>query len=235
MNVIKNKYGQNVGKQVNNPPIVLGTLIQDKFFGHYVELHRIEPSSVIDDLYLISHGQGDKESVWTYMGYGPFDSKSSMLAWLNSIEDSSEYYYYSIKDIETDKYVGMISIMSIDLTMGRFELGNIWYGREYHGSNINTDVIFTLLEHGFNTCKARRIEWKCDSLNDKSKNAAVRLGFSPEGVFKNHLVYKGRTRDTAWFSIIDVEWPVIRENYLAWYKGGQSLKALNAQLTRNND
>jgi RimJ/RimL family protein N-acetyltransferase len=106
--------------------------------------------------------------------------------------------------------VGMMSIMSIAAQFGRAELGHIWYDARVQRTAITTETAYVMLCYLFDELRYRRIEWKCDNNNVRSKNAAIRLGFQYEGLFRKHLIVKSQNRDTAWFSITDDEWPTIK-------------------------
>jgi RimJ/RimL family protein N-acetyltransferase len=106
--------------------------------------------------------------------------------------------------------------MNVDLTMRHLELGNIWYGPSAQRTEANTEVTFLMLEEAFERLGHRRVEWKCDALNARSRAAALRLGFTFEGVFRQHMVIKGRNRDTAWFAMLDHEWPAARAAFERW-------------------
>jgi RimJ/RimL family protein N-acetyltransferase len=117
--------------------------------------------------------------------------------------------------------------------MGTLELGNIWYSTIVHHTKINTEVVYLMLKEIFDELNYRRVEWKCDALNARSRAAALRLGFSFEGIFRQHYIIKGRNRDTAWFSMIDKEWPTIKNNIKKWLytdEGNISLSEINKSL-----
>lgn len=170
-------------------------------------------------LYRISHGSPRHDDIWTYMGYGPFAHAAAMHEWLASIEASTDPLFFTVfstRDPETGapsrepKTAGMVSFLNIEPTHRRLELGHIWYGLAFQRTHVNTAAIALMLEHTFEELSYRRAEWKCDALNARSRAAARRLGFQAEGVFRQHIIYKGRNRDTAWFSMLDWEWPARR-------------------------
>ncbi len=172
-------------------------------------------------LYAISHGSAEKESVWTYLSYGPFDNVEAMHAVLEQQERSEDPLFFTVVDASAGP-VGVVSFLAIDSAARRLEVGHIWYGVAYQRGRTNTETIYLMLCEAFDHLRCRRVEWKCDSLNRASMNAARRLGFQHEGVFRQHLLVKGRNRDTAWFSIVDSEWPVVRaalEQWLDWSDG----------------
>jgi RimJ/RimL family protein N-acetyltransferase len=117
----------------------------------------------------------------------------------------------------------MISIMSMAPEMGRAELGHIWYAPEVQRTKVNTEAVFLLLSYLLGELHYRRAEWKCDARNERSRKAALRLGFQFEGVFRQHMVVKGENRDTAWFSLLDGEWPRVSTNMRCWLYEDNSL------------
>jgi RimJ/RimL family protein N-acetyltransferase len=198
------------------------------FEGQHVRITRLDPETDIDELYAVSHGTAEFERLWTYLGYGPFADKGAMLAWLRSIRDSPDPLFYTVYSRTLERKVGMLSILNIVAEMGRAELGHIWYSPLAQRSMVNTETIFLFLRHLFDDLHYRRVEWKCDNNNEPSKRAALRLGFQYEGLFRKHMIVKGKNRDTAWFSITDDEWPALRANFEAYFATpGLSLTELN--------
>jgi RimJ/RimL family protein N-acetyltransferase len=200
--------------------------------GKHVTVARLEPDADIDDLYAVSHGSEEFERLWTYMGYGPFADKSAMHAWLGSIRESQDPLFYSVTSHALGRKVGMVSILNIVPAMGRAELGHIWYSPLAQRTAVNTEVTFLFLRYLFDDLGYRRVEWKCDNANEASKRAALRMGFQYEGLFRKHMIVKGKNRDTAWFSIVDDEWPAVRANFEAYLATpGLSLTRLNQSST----
>jgi RimJ/RimL family protein N-acetyltransferase len=198
------------------------------FQGEYVLLARLDPDADIDDLYALSHGSDAVERLWTYMGYGPFDGKEAMRTWLTSLRDSQDPLFYTVTSRAHGRKAGMISILNIVPEMGRAELGHIWYSPLVQKSKVNTEATFLLARYLFDDLRYRRVEWKCDNRNEESKRAALRMGFQPEGVFRKHMIVKGQNRDTAWFAIIDDDWPRLRTNFETYLATpGLSLTELN--------
>ncbi len=202
------------------------------FQGQSVAVSRLDPGADVDDLYEVSHRTEEFKRLWTFLGYGPFPDKDAMRSWLTSIRDSQDPLFYSVYSRELKRKVGMISILNIVPDMGRAELGHIWYSPLAQKSGVNTEVTFLFLRYLFDDLRYRRVEWKCDNRNEASKRAALRMGFQYEGLFWKHLIVKGRNRDTAWFSIVDEEWPAIRSNFERYLATpGLSLTEMNRNLT----
>ena len=202
------------------------------YVGKFVTLFPVNPHADVAELYECSHGSDIKEQIWTYMSYGPFDSKRSMQMWLEVGAESEDPLFFTIHHLESKQRVGMVSFLNIVSDMRRLELGHLWYSPDSQRSNVNTEAIYLMLCEAFDRLKYRRVEWKCDSLNEKSRSAALRLGFKFEGIFRQHIIVKGRNRDTAWYSMLDSEWTAIKKNMEMWlYQNPDrklSLTALNS-------
>ena len=200
--------------------------------GRFLKLSPINPQADVLDLYEYSHGSHTQEQIWTYMSYGPFDNRHSMQSWLEDGAKSNDPLFFTVHHLESKRRVGMVSFLNIVSDMRRLELGHIWYSPDSQRSNVNTEAMYLMLCEAFNRLKYRRVEWKCDSLNERSRSTAMRLGFKFEGIFRQHIIVKGRNRDTAWFSMLDSEWAAIKKNMEMWlYRNPDrqlSLTALNS-------
>jgi RimJ/RimL family protein N-acetyltransferase len=157
----------------------------------------------------------DTEEIFTYMFSGPFYRIEELDAWVRKETDSTERITFSVFSKRLNKYVGVCSITNTDEKHGTSEVGNIWYGKAVQHTEINSSTILLLLEYLFDDLKYRRVVWKCDPLNEKSQKAALALGFSYEGTFRKHFIMKNRNRGTAWFSIIDDEWEMVKSRLKA--------------------
>ena len=199
--------------------------------GKFIVLSPVNPPTDVTELYECSHGSDIKEQIWTYMSYGPFDDEHSMQRWLEEGAGSQYPLFFTVHHLESKQRVGMVSFLNIVSDMRRLELGHLWYSPDFQRSNVNTEAIYLMLREAFDKLKYRRVEWKCDSLNEKSRAAALRLGFKFEGIFRQHIIVKGRNRDTAWYSMLDSEWTAIKKNMEMWlYQNPNrqlSLTALN--------
>jgi len=201
--------------------------------GRFVTLEPVNAMAHGHALYEASHGAPDIEALWTYMFVGPFGSELAMVSWLAACQESTDTLYYTVVDSATDRPVGMTSFCNMALEMRHLEIGNVWYGPAAQHTAANTEAAYLLLREAF-ALGYRRVEWKCNALNAASRAAALRLGFQFEGVFRQHMVVKGRNRDTAWFAITDADWPRLQANIKAWLDQppGQtprlSLAAMNA-------
>ena len=215
----------------NTKPAPLPT--RKTYVGEFVKLHPVDPEKDVDELFLNSHGSDMKERIWTYMPYGPFSEKYEMLNWLKECEASTHMMFFTVISKTLNQRVGMMSILNIIQQMKTVELGNIWYSPIVHFTKVNTEVVYLMLSELFDRLKYRRVEWKCDALNARSRAAALRLGFSFEGIFRQHYIIKNRNRDTAWFALIDKNWADIKTNMKKWLYSEESdisLSALNKSL-----
>ncbi len=161
---------------------------------------------------------GKDEGLWTYMPYGPFASEETFFDWLKAKEAARDPWFYACINRATGKACGMGAFMRTDAPNGAIELGNIWFSPALQKSREATEAIFLMIRHCFDDLGMRRVEWKCDALNAPSRKAADRFGFTFEGIFRQHYIIKGRNRDTAWFSIIDKEWPALRAAFEVWLR-----------------
>ena len=200
--------------------------------GQFVTLSPVDPEEDAAHLYAGTHGSRCREQVWMYLPYGPFDGIESMQAWLAEQAASDDQLFFTVHHHESQRRVGMVSIINIAEEMRRLEIGNIWYTPEAQRTQANTEAAYLMLCEAFDRLNYRRVEWKCDSLNAKSRAAALRLGFSFEGIFRQHMIRKGRNRDTAWFAMLDSEWPAIKRNFETWLYRNPDRKLSLAELNR---
>jgi RimJ/RimL family protein N-acetyltransferase len=178
--------------------------------GPTYELRPLDAELDAERLFAAGHEPAGAGRQWTYLWYGPFEDAAAMREWLRGCATSADPLFFAVVDRASGDPVGMCSYMSIVPEMRRVEVAHIWYAPSRHGSGINTEVVLLLLAEAFERLGYRRVEWKCDALNERSRGAALKLGFTFEGIFRQHMIVKGRNRDTAWFSVIDREWPAVK-------------------------
>jgi RimJ/RimL family protein N-acetyltransferase len=181
-------------------------------------LARLEPVAATHAASLFAAAQGPDADpgLWDYLGYGPFADLNGFTAWVEERAASEDPLFFAVVDRATGEARGMVSFMRMDPANGVIEIGHIWFGAGLQRSRAATETIYLLARHAFDDLGYRRLEWKCNNENARSKRAAERFGFTFEGVFRQHMITKGRNRDTAWFSIIDREWPAIRSGFERW-------------------
>jgi len=153
---------------------------------------------------------------WTYLPYGPFASAQDWAAMMRVVQKMTDVIFYAIVAADVGRPVGVASYLRIEPAMGSIEVGHLSYAPALQRHAAATEAMYLMMRHAFDELGYRRYEWKCDSLNQPSRRAALRLGFRFEGIFRQHMVIKGRTRDSAWFSILDSEWPALRNAFERW-------------------
>lgn len=153
--------------------------------------------------------------IWTYMASGPFPDFDAFEAWIEGDCLGDDPLFFAIRDLGSGLVGGMASLMRIAPSAGTIEIGNIALSPRLQRTRAATEGLFLLMDRAF-ALGYRRLEWKCNALNAPSRRAAQRFGFSYEGLFRQHMVVKGRNRDTAWYAIVDGDWPAIRAAYEAW-------------------
>jgi len=183
--------------------------------GHYCRLERLDVDAHAADLYE-AFGLNTDQSSWTYLPYGPFDSFDPFEYWLDGCKHNNDPLFYTVIDLHTEIAVGLVSYLRMAPEAGVIEVGHIHFSPLLQRTPMATEAMYLMMQRVFDELGYRRYEWKCDALNAPSARAAARLGFVFEGTFRQATVYKGRNRDTAWFSITDKEWPVIRQALQRW-------------------
>jgi RimJ/RimL family protein N-acetyltransferase len=181
--------------------------------GTRVRLERLDPERHADDL--LAAAAGDAK-LWDYLPYGPFADADELRAWLAERAASTDPLFLTIVDAATGRASGVVTYLRIEPEHGCIEIGHIWFGASLQRTPAATETIYLLARHAFDDLGNRRLEWKCDAANARSRRAAERFGFTFEGVFRQHMIVKGRNRDTAWFSLLDSEWPAARAAFEAW-------------------
>jgi RimJ/RimL family protein N-acetyltransferase len=183
--------------------------------GELVRLEVLDPQRHAASLFTSSHAPG-AEDLWQHLPYGPFAGQAEFTAWLEQRAASADPLFYAVVDWESMRALGMASFLRIKPDNGVIEIGHIWFAPELQRTRKATEAIFLLAKTAFDDLGYRRLEWKCDSLNLPSRRAADRFGFTFEGIFRQHMIVKGRNRDTAWFSMTDGEWPLRKAAFEAW-------------------
>jgi RimJ/RimL family protein N-acetyltransferase len=209
--VMQNDPERPVGAIVENwtPPVAPYDIVLQ---GQYVQLEPLCADRHAAELFDAYQGH---DSLWDYMPYGPFDKMVDYRAWVVETIANPGHMFLAIRDIETGVLGGVASYLRIDPKAGSIEVGNINYAPVLQRTRAATEAMALMMGWAFDA-GYRRYEWKCNALNAPSRRAAQRLGFSYEGIFRQALVVKGRNRDTAWFAVIDREWPALRKAYVLW-------------------
>lgn len=232
-----NELGQPIGQAVPDwssasfPP-------HTRMEGHFCRLDPLEEEAHTGDLYdafaLDREGRN-----WTYLPHGPFPERSAFETFMAAICQQDDMQFYAIVDCRTDKAVGIASYLRINPKAGSIEVGHLVFSPLLQRRPAATEAMYLMMRRAFVEHGYRRYEWKCDVLNEASRNAALRLGFHFEGLFRQARVYKGRDRDTAWFSILDREWSQLEPAYDEWLEGvrdspdDQQKESLSQIITRH--
>ena len=205
-----NEFGQPIGHDLgewSSPEFPPSTTHQ----GRTVALEPL--SAALHAEALLSVFDTVEDSLWTYLPFGPFDSLEALTALIDNLVARPDWLPFAVAVDGTT--IGFLSYLRVEPTSGTFEIGSIVFGPGLSRTTAATEALFLLLDHGFEL-GYRRGEWKCDALNEPSREAAERLGFVYEGTFANATHYKGRNRDTAWFGITSERWPELRAAFVAW-------------------
>jgi RimJ/RimL family protein N-acetyltransferase len=208
-----NALGQPIGCDVPDwraPPRPPHTVMAGRFC-------RVEPLDVARhaaELHAANSLDRDGR-MWTYLFNGPFATEAEYREWLAPRQHSEDPLFFAIVDSASGRATGLASYLRIDPPQGVLEVGHLAFSPLLQRTPAATEAMYLMMKNAFDL-GYRRYEWKCDSLNAPSRRAAERLGFRFEGIFRQAVVYKGRNRDTAWYSIIDGEWPTIRRAFEQW-------------------
>ncbi len=208
-----NELGQPIGpplpgwKGVEPPP-------RTAMAGRYCRVEPIDASRHAEDLHRANELDPSQRN-FTYLSIGPFDSFDAYRGWMVSAAKSEDPLFHAIVDASTGKATGIATFMRIDPRNGVIEVGNLNFSPLLQRKAAATEAMYLMMKRAFEL-GYRRYEWKCDALNAASRAAAQRLGFSYEGVFRQAGVYKGRGRDTAWYAMIDSEWPELERAFRRW-------------------
>ncbi len=181
--------------------------------GEWVTVEPLEAAKHGDALW---EGVEGNDALWRYMPYGPFESRAAFEAHLSKCEASPDPMFHGIIDRVSGRAVGISTLMRIDPANRVIEVGGIVFTPALQRTRGATEAMYLLAKYVFDHLKYRRYEWKCNALNEASRRAALRLGFSFEGIFRQHMIVKGENRDTAWFSMLDSEWPARRAAFERW-------------------
>lgn len=184
--------------------------------GTRVLLRPLDPDRDAGPLYAASHPPAGDVSIWTYLFDGPYEDVEQMRQDLSDRAVSADPLFFTVQELPGGDPSGIASYLRITPEFGVIEIGNIWFGPRLQRTAAATEAIYLLARHAFDDLGYRRLEWKTNALNAASRRAAERFGFTFEGIFRQHMVIKGRNRDTAWFAIVDEDWPVIRTAFEQW-------------------
>ena len=224
-----NEYGQMIGEPVDDTPGVLPSLVRIE--GRYTILEALSVEKHAEDL-LAVYGPDSPRDMWTYLFQKPVEDMKELVNLLNQMLARKDHFFYAILDRETGKALGTFSLMRIDQANRTIEVGAVTFSPALKQTRMGTEAHYLLARYVFEELNYRRYEWKCDAFNLPSRKAAERLGFVYEGTFRQAVIYKGRTRDTDWLSMIDKDWPKVKARLETWLapknfdKNGRQYKSL---------
>lgn len=201
---------QPVGDEVHGWPAKLPEAIA--FEGRFGRVEKLVVARHGDDLWRAIKGD---EAIWSYMPYGPFPEEGLFRDWINERAARDDPYAYAVIDRD-GRAVGVACLMEIRPAMRVIEVGSIFYAKVLQRTPQATEVQYLLARYSFETLGYRRYEWKCNALNAPSRRAAERFGFTFEAIFRQHMIVKGRSRDTAWYAMLDHEWPRAKAAFEQW-------------------
>ena len=213
-----NSLSQPIGPAVPNwsrrtgPP-------RTPMMGRFCRLERLDVERHVADLWA-ANSLDCEARMWTYLPWGPFRSFDEYLAYMQTVAPKEDPLIHAVIDIDTDKAVGVASYLRVNADAGTIEVGGLAYSPLLQRRPAATEAMYLMMRRVFDELGYRRYEWKCNALNAPSRAAATRLGFQFEGIFRQADVVKGRNRDTAWFAIIDREWPALRAVFERWLDPG---------------
>ena len=183
--------------------------------GRTVSLVPLDALEHLNSLWAATGGK-QNEHLWTYMFEDHFQNRASFDAYLQRMEESNDPLYFAIVDNRSGDAAGWAAYMRMEPLQRVLEVGSIMYSSRLQRTIGATEAMYLMARHAFEDMGYRRYEWKCDALNMPSRRAALRLGFTYEGLFRQHMIVKGRNRDTAWYSMLDSEWPARKRAMEQW-------------------
>jgi RimJ/RimL family protein N-acetyltransferase len=212
-NIIDAAADLPIGEQIDPSPANVPercTLV-----GGYVTLEALDPKVHGESLWANLGGEQNAR-LWTYVFDGPYLDRAAFDAELLRKAASQDYLFFAVVDNDSQRALGLAAYLNIHPAHRSIEVGSILYSRALQRTCGATETMYLMARHAFEDLGYRRYEWKCNALNEPSRRAATRLGFTFEGIFRQHLIIKGRNRDTAWFSTLDREWPARRAAFARW-------------------
>ncbi len=232
------------GNELPTGPVVDATPAERpaavKLDGRFCRIERLDLVRHGESLWLALKGH---DALWTYMAFGPFRDEGTFLKWIEERVVLLDPFAYAVVDRTSGRAVGTVTLMEIRPAMRVIEMGSIVYSPLLQRTTVATEAQYLMARYVFEELHYRRYEWKCDALNAPSRRAAERLGFTYEGTFRQHMIVKGRNRDTAWYSMTVDEWPAVKAAFEAWLEPDnfdangtqkQGLAALRKQTERKN-
>ncbi len=203
------------GAVVDNPPPSI-VPARSLLAGQHIILEPQDARKHAKALYACSHENEQALKIWDYLAYGPWPTEQDYFATIKNQSASFDTIFYALRKVDTNQICGQASFLDIHPQNGVIEIGHIWFAPALQRTLAATEALYLMINHAMQDLGYRRMQWRCNSLNKSSRNAARRLGFRFEGIFHNHMIFKGKNRDTAWYSILDDEWPEVKKILEDW-------------------
>jgi RimJ/RimL family protein N-acetyltransferase len=184
--------------------------------GSHARLEPLSPATHGAELYRLSHAPEATADLWDYLPYGPFPAQADFTSYLEGCAASDDPLFFALCNLSSGRAEGVASYLNIVPKNASIEIGHIWLAPCLQQTRAATEALYLMMRPAVGDLGSRRLEWKCNALNEASRRAALRLGFTFEGIFYQHMLVKGHNRDTAWYSILDGEWPAIDAAFKAW-------------------
>ena len=214
MEPYRNHLGQPVGAPISDwtaRPLPPRTAMS----GRFCTVEPLDPARHAAQLFG-AYAEDAEGRMWTYLPWGPFATLAAYRQWAETASGIPDPFFHAIIDKESGQAVGVAAFLRMEPNVGVIEVGGIAYSPRLQRRPAGTEAMYLMMRRVFDELGYRRYEWKCNSLNEPSRAAALRLGFQYEGLFRQAMVTKGRNRDTTWFSVIDSEWPALRAAFESW-------------------
>jgi RimJ/RimL family protein N-acetyltransferase len=184
--------------------------------GRQVRIESLDPDLHASELYQASHDSAEARRIWDYLPWGPWQELNGFESWLRELAGSTSFIWNVFRSRRDGRAKGMACYFDIEPAQGVIEIGGIWFSPDMQRTRAATETLFLMMSYVMDDLHYRRLQWRCNALNERSRNAARRLGFRFEGIFYNHMIVKAKNRDTAWYSIIDQDWSEISEIFREW-------------------
>lgn len=225
-----NEFGQPIGLSVTAQSVTIPAHTVRE--GSHVRLEPLRADRHAAQLFANVRGH---DALWTYMPQGPFATQDDLAAWIVSVEDSADPQFYAMVDMNSGEAQGVGAFLRIDPNARSIEVGWLTFSPAMQRTAKSTEALFMMFNEAFDL-GYRRLEWKCNALNAPSRATAERWGMGFEGIFRQATIVKGRNRDTAWYSLLDSEWPRVRDAARAWldsgnFVNGQQIQRLDALMS----
>lgn len=206
--------------------------------GRFARLEPLNPAAHGDALWRAGCAAPEHAAIWRYLPYGPFESRAAFEAHLRAQSAALDPIFYAICETASGEAAGVASYLEISPSQGAIEIGHIWLGTRIQRGPVGSEALILMMAEAMSALGNRRLQWKCDALNEKSRAAARRLGFRFEGVLCHHRLVKGRNRDTAYYSVLDAEWPGVSAVLQRWLSGvgddGRSTASLSEMMSAHH-